>query len=129
MDNKYHSAKRICLDALWDFRCDVNEYLPDNPESADLVFTGADWDLKACAYIQHCIDRVVDIILSTCMADHVSYELHCCQDAYAAALKEKDIRRCQRALLDFMDEARIIHAVCKAIPEDDCTQQLRDKTA
>ena len=119
MENKYLSARRICLDALREFRCEVNEYLPDNPEGPVLVFTGAgEWDQDGCSYIQRCINRVVDTILSTCMADHVSYDLHMVQDTYNQALKEKDVQRCQRALLDFMEEARIIHAACKAIPKE-----------
>lgn len=118
MDDKYLSAKRICLDALQVFRCDVNDYLPDNPHSTDLIFTGADWDAGDCNYIQRCIDRVVDAVLSTCMADHCSYDLHIVQDAYTKAAKKKDIPLCQRALLDFMEEVRIVHAACKSIPSD-----------
>lgn len=118
MENKYIEASRICREALREFKHNVNEYLPDNPESMNLVFAGAGkWDLEACQYIQGQISSVVDTILSTCMSEHCAYDLRIVQEAYASAVKAKDIGRCQQALVGFMKEAHIVYTVCKSIPK------------
>lgn len=112
--SKYIEAQSKCLEALGEFRYDINDHLPDEPNGDKYLI---DWTLEDCGYVQRCIDRTIGVILSTCMHDHVAQELWQIQDAYAAAIKDKDIRRCQQVLNLAMKELAIVHACCKAIKE------------
>lgn len=114
--NIYLRDAQKCLDALWVFLGDVNDYLPDTPNGDDYYY---EWTLESCEYIQDCINRTIYSILSTCMRDHVTYELSEIQNAYNAALKDKDVRRCQRLLNKAMKEFAIIHTVCKQIKKSE----------
>ena len=116
MVSKYQEAKQKCLEALREFRCDVNDHLPDTAGGDDYYIN---WTLEDCEYIQRCINRAIGVILSTCMADHVSYEFHTIQNTYATALKEKDINKCRRVLNGVMEEFAMIHAACKAISKEE----------
>lgn len=113
--SRYIEAKKKCLEALWEFRCDINDLLPDTAGGDD-YYTG--WTSEDCEYVQRCIDRTVGVILSTCMYDHVAQEMWQIKNDYEAAIKEKDIRKCQLALNKAMEEFAIVHTCCKAIKED-----------
>ena len=110
--SKYLEAKRVCMPALMDFRRDINDYLPDTLGCTDYM---VDWQLEDCEHVQRRIDRTIDVILSTCMADHNSYELRTLQSEYVDAIKNKDIRKCQLLLEDALRIFNMIRIALKAI--------------
>lgn len=112
--NKYIEAKNICLPALREFRNDINDHLPDTLGETDYLI---DWQLEDCEYVQKCINRTAEIILSTCMADHNSYELHNLMSEYVTAIKNKDIRKCQLLLEKALEIFNMIRIALKAIRE------------
>ena len=110
----YIEAKNICRPALLEFRENVDMYLPDTPGESDYL---VEWDLDDCETVQRRINETIDVILSTCMANHVSYELHNIRRDYAEAIKNSDIRKCQSLRNKVILEFRKILIALKAIKE------------
>ena len=107
MERDYTKAKEICKGALLDWRDNINDFLPDWDDSYYI-----EWTIDDALYIQQETGKAIDAIMSTCMKDHIAYELHCLEKDFAEAIKSKDIGKCKRAMLDAQ---QIFGATLKAL--------------
>lgn len=110
--SEYLKAKETCIPVLREFRLDINDYLPDTLGETDYL---VDWTIDDCEYVQRRINETANVILSTCMANHNSFELRTLMDNYVEALKNKDIRKCQLLLEEALQTFNMIRIALKAI--------------
>lgn len=110
VEDAYVEAKRICKDALNEFRFDINDWLPEDDGSFQF-----EWNIDDCESVQKYVNNVVGVILSTIMAKHVSYELRDSRVRFAAAIEEKNIPACQNILKDAMKDLQTVFFALDAI--------------
>lgn len=110
VEDAYVEAKRICKNALNEFRFDINDWLPEDDGSFQF-----EWNIDDCESVQKYVNNVVGVILSTIMAKHVSYELRDSRVRFAAAIEEKNIPACQNILKDAMKDLQTVFFALDAI--------------
>ena len=103
MSPEYESAFEICHEALRTFRADINDYLPEsvmpNIEDAEYLYP---WDVDSIREVYDIFIRATNKILSTVMANHITFELRCCEEDLHRAIENKPIPDGQRALRKIM---------------------------
>lgn len=99
----YAQATEICRQALHTFRMDVNDYLPDY-RTADMWrdMYRYPWDVDSIQEVYDLFIHAAHSVLSTVMANHISYEIHCCDQKFREAVENKSIIEGQAALKDAM---------------------------
>ena len=111
--SEYYEALNTCDQVIFDLWGAINDYLPDH--NGEYIIA---WDLSECEYIRNSIHAAADAVLSTMMANHVSYEVHTAIDSYDAAFKQKDIAGCKAALMKCCKVFRDIRIVCQRVKSD-----------
>ena len=102
-------AKRTCLAALSQFRTEAAGHL-----------SMRDWTLNDCTYLQSCVNRTADAILSTSIANYcnLSLTIKQLQAAYNAGVAEQDIVKCQLAMTGIIDQFALVIVVCKEVRKE-----------
>ena len=112
MHNEYIKAKEICREALREWRCAINDHLPDY-DGSYLI----NWTMDDALYVQKETNNVIDTILSTCMHNHCAYELGIIKQDFANAIKAKNIAKCKEVMNEAHWELYKVLRAVKAIKE------------
>ena len=112
MEREYLKAKEICREALREWRCAINDHLPDE-DGTYLI----DWDMDEARYVQRETNECIDVILSTCMYAHCAYELGIVKRNFENAIKANNIAKCKESMKEAHWEFYKILRAVKAIKE------------